>query len=166
MKRIEKLVTPLFAAILSLTAPRIIAEVNCEPRVSQEIGAHLSCTSASVGMGTTVSFRRISSWSGNAGMTLIELCSQNLETIEGKVQQVGDIKYLAIPGQYVEGELGPSESDRSCIRRYCTQVSDSFSIFVETVPIPISPFFWLGGAIGISNSEFAITCKAIEVNGG
>ena len=166
MKIIDKFGVPLAAWWLVLGATQVFADINCENQVNEEIGAHMQCAATNADLGTTVSFRRIASWSGNAGMTLVEICSRDLNEIGGKVEQVDGVKYLSIPAQLDHSGFDYPPLGKSCVRRYCSQDIDSFSIFVETVPIPITPVFWLGGAIGFSNAHFAITCDSIEVHGG
>jgi hypothetical protein len=166
MKLVKQLGLPLVVLTLAASANQARAEIKCENTTSEELGPHLECVGDRAFTGTTVAFRRIPGWSGNAGMTLIELCSAHVDEIIGSVTQTEGVKYTSIPVQGESAELNPQLPERTCYRRYCTQDIGNFSLFIETVPIPITPVFWLGGAVGFSQAHFSITCDPIEIQGG
>jgi hypothetical protein len=101
-----------------------------------------------------VLFRKMPAWNGNSDLLLIDMCRYSPEAFALVEQQ------LAISD---DGKL-PAHDPRlrpfSCVRRYCTQKMDSFSIAVNALPIPIG---WLSVSlwIGYQYRHFEVGCESL-----
>ena len=110
----------------------IYAAVTCQ----QDEAITICQGSEDLHQSTTISFKPIESWGGNAGMILVEICQQQ----SGR------------------------EQTTECIRRYCTDVVEEFFFAIDGLYIPITPGFGIDLSFGFHEQSFSIQCETITPN--
>jgi len=99
--------------------------------------------------------RKMPAWSGNSDLLLIDMCSYSPESFALVEEQ------LTVS---TDGRLPPEDprlKPISCVRRYCTQKVNSFSIAINAFPIPIG---WVAVKvwIGFGYQNFEVGCETLE----
>jgi len=138
---------------------------HCE---HQSVGADpvLLCSDDGADAGDAVarvSLRKMPRWGIHAGLTVVDLCVTRGSQLRLKVDD----------GFLVDAKSDLKQtSDRPgerCERRYCTDENHFYSLFVNSIPIPVgwaSISFWLG----YQHRSFSIRCDAVisqtEIDGG
>ncbi|MCA2960044.1 MAG: hypothetical protein IOD12_07315 [Silvanigrellales bacterium] len=102
-----------------------------------------------------VLFRKMPGWAGNSDLLLIDMCKYSPEGFQLTEEQ------LTVSS---DGKLPPDDPrlrPLSCVRRYCTQKYDSFSIALNLLPIPIG---WVSVKvwIGFQYQHFQVACESLQ----
>ncbi len=95
----------------------------------------LVCKNVSQNGTSSVIFRNIPPWEGNSGITIIDICS---------------------------GEIEPGKANKSqCVRRACYQESQTLSLRIGPITYPIGAFMGFL-KISIAKAEFEVHCQFIK----
>lgn len=140
-----------------------LASIVCQD--SQMPVPGMTCGTTGTGGFTEVTFRKVPSWGGHAGMVLIDMC-RIPDPVLQKPFEPGKEYYVETKDGGDNSKVVQSEPGLGCIRRYCTEDINHFSFFLSGVPIPIGPAFSLAISVGFSKTSFEIRCKNIGRDGG
>jgi hypothetical protein len=143
-------------ALLFLHSPFAFAELVCVARSGNS--NVVDCENRSGLHRTTVTYRNIPPWGGNAGATLVDIC----DAVE--FPQVDQDVYTQ-QGYVVLGatdDQAPTGSAERCVRRYCSQDSTFFSLQVNGLVFPISPTLCATLSIGFEHARFQIRCETLR----
>lgn len=102
-----------------------------------------------------VLFRKMPAWAGNSDLVLIDMCKYSPEGFQLTEEQ------LTVSA---DGKLPPDDprlKPISCVRRYCTEKYNAFSIALNALPIPIG---WVSVKvwIGFQYQHFQVACESLE----
>jgi hypothetical protein len=148
---------PVLAALLFFRPETHAGGFQCE---HQTAGAEpaLVCTDTDSGGGdhvAHVSLRKMPRWGRHAGLTLIDFCLLPRAFAQPEFPSV--IRFDAPATDPKSKGSGPAAA---CSRKYCTDVNQSYSVLVNSIPFPVgwtAVSFWLG----YSNQSFSIQCNEI-----
>lgn len=126
-------------SVLSHTVPSTV----CRPFVGDEVPVR-------------VLFRKMPAWSGNSDLLVIDMCKYSPEgfrLVEDQLVVSADQK---LPPE------DPRIQPVSCVRRYCTEKSNAFSLSLNAIPIPMG---WVAVRlwVGFHYQHFQVACKTLQV---
>ena len=99
--------------------------------------------------------RKMPAWSGNSDLLLIDMCSYTPEGFALSEEQVTVSQDGKLP------DTDPRLKPIQCVRRYCTEKYNAFSIAINALPIPIGWVaikIWIG--FGVQN--FEVSCANLS----
>ena len=132
---------------LVMFSANALAGIECKDMEGE--APYLQCQSESSFEGsTTVDFRKIPSWDGNAHLTLIEMCNwQTAVTPEPVIQEITAIT--------------PVAERTACVTRYCSHDSSTYAIAFDTGTIPVGGVVGVGLRVTFSKQKFNVRCETI-----
>ncbi len=146
----------LGAAFFFLHGPFAFAELVCVAR--DNTPGSIDCENRSGAHLTTVTYRNIPPWGGNAGATLVDICDaiEFVPLDKDAYQQMG---YAVIDGTDQDSNM---LSAKQCVRRYCSQDSSVFMLRANGLVFPIAPALWATLSVGFNHARFEIRCETLR----
>jgi hypothetical protein len=144
----------LLISILMLISSSLLASIDCN---GGNDFSTIMCTNNAPGYTTMVRIKKMPSWGGNAGLTVVDICNRKDGELPGDVHEEDGIVYSTIPQDDID------ESKLECVHRYCSSDSQYFGILLNGIPIPVAPavFFRLG--FGFFHRTVEVRCETLSL---